>query len=171
MVGRWVFQETRGRVTGGQATALADQSKRRSQPGIPLIPCWDPGAHFDAEALFKSPEMPTMAPAKAIPGILKKPSKQPKGRSPEVSKSTARPKPSLKGKTLNAGNTEGLKKRRAPGTDSEEEDNVDGVRPMKKVRQGFAEQHQKAVTPFPDAIKEDANDVPEVEDTHRSTHK
>ncbi|KIK72499.1 hypothetical protein PAXRUDRAFT_21921 [Paxillus rubicundulus Ve08.2h10] len=65
--------ETQGRVTGGQATAPADQSNPRSQP----------------EALFKSSEMPTMALAKAIPGILKKPSKQPKGRSPEVSKSTA----------------------------------------------------------------------------------
>ncbi|KIK75020.1 hypothetical protein PAXRUDRAFT_19343 [Paxillus rubicundulus Ve08.2h10] len=131
--------ETQGRVTGGQATALADQFNRRSQP----------------EALFESPEMPTMAPAKAIPGILKKPLKQPDGRSSEASKSTAWPKPTLKGKTMKGGNAEGLKRRRAPGTDSEEEDNVDG----------------KAATPFPDAIKEDANDIPEVEDTRHSTHK
>ncbi|KIK83846.1 hypothetical protein PAXRUDRAFT_101451, partial [Paxillus rubicundulus Ve08.2h10] len=89
----------------------------------------------------------------------------------EVSKSTAQPKPTLKGKTMNAGNAEGSKRRRVPGTDSEEEDNVDGVRPMKKVRQGFAKQCQKAATPFPDAINEDANDVPEVEDTCHSTHK
>ncbi|KIK79022.1 hypothetical protein PAXRUDRAFT_16551 [Paxillus rubicundulus Ve08.2h10] len=125
--------ETQGRVTGGQATALADQSNPRSQP----------------EALFKSPEVPMMAPAKAIPGILKKPLKQPDGRSSEVSKSTAWPKPTLKGKTMNAGNAEGSKRRRAPGIDSEEEDNVDGLRPMKKVRQGFAKQRQKAATPFP----------------------
>ncbi|KIK78317.1 hypothetical protein PAXRUDRAFT_164293 [Paxillus rubicundulus Ve08.2h10] len=113
-----------------------------------------------------------MALAKAIPGILKKPLKQPNSRSSvEVSKSTARPKPTLKGKTMNTRNAEGSKRRRAPGTDSEEEDNVDGVRPMKKVRQGFSKQCQKAVTPFPNAINEDANDVPEVEDTRCSTHK
>ncbi|KIK72547.1 hypothetical protein PAXRUDRAFT_180468 [Paxillus rubicundulus Ve08.2h10] len=72
---------------------------------------------------------------------------------------------------MKGGNAEGSKRRRAPGTDSEEEDNVDGVRPMKKVRQGFAKQRQKAATPFPNAIKEDANDVPEVEDTCHSTRK
>ncbi|KIK72514.1 hypothetical protein PAXRUDRAFT_180517, partial [Paxillus rubicundulus Ve08.2h10] len=126
--------ETQGRVTGGQATAPADQSKRRSQPGH--LPCL-----LDPHLLAK------------------------------VSKSTAWPKPTLKGKTLNAGNAEGSKKRRAPSTDSEEEDNVDGVRPMKKVRQGFAKQRQKAATPFPDAIKENANDIPEVEDTRCSTRK
>ncbi|KAF8833434.1 hypothetical protein BDN67DRAFT_1017561 [Paxillus ammoniavirescens] len=136
-------------------TTAETRAKRRSQP----------------EALFESPEMPTMTPAKAIPGILKKPSKQPNSRSSEVSKSTAWPKPTLKGKTMTAGNAEGSKRRRAPGTDCEEEDNVDGVRPMKKVRQGFAKQHQRAATPFPNAINEDADDIPEVEDTRRSMRK
>ncbi|KIK91254.1 hypothetical protein PAXRUDRAFT_13876 [Paxillus rubicundulus Ve08.2h10] len=147
--------ETPGRVTGGQATVPANQFKRRSLP----------------EALFESPEIQMMALAKAIPGILKKPSKHPDSRSSEVSKSMACPKPMLKGKTVNAENAEGSKRRRAPGRDFEEEDNVDGVGPMKKVRQDFSKEHQKAATPFPDAINKDANDVPEVEDTPQSTHK
>ncbi|KAF8834286.1 hypothetical protein BDN67DRAFT_1016665 [Paxillus ammoniavirescens] len=49
-------------------TTAETRAKRRSQP----------------EALFESPEMPTMALAKAIPGILKKPSKQPDSRGFKV---------------------------------------------------------------------------------------
>ncbi|KIL00442.1 hypothetical protein PAXRUDRAFT_129932, partial [Paxillus rubicundulus Ve08.2h10] len=106
---------------------------------------------------------------KAIPGILKKPNMQPDGtdRSPGSPKARPGPKPTLKGKTAKPMNAEGSsrsKRRRAPGTELEE-DEVDAAWPMKKVLQDFAKKCWHAATPFPEA-----SEVPGIEDTRQSTH-
>jgi hypothetical protein len=80
-----------------------------------------------------------------------------------------RPKPTIKHKTMKPGNAEGSsssKRARAPSGDCEED--VDAVRPMKKVKKDLAKTRRHATTPFPDVINEDVDDI---EDTRRSTRK
>ena len=80
-----------------------------------------------------------------------------------------RPKPTIKRKTVKPGNAEGSsssKRARAPSGDCEED--VDAVRPMKKVKKDLAKTGRACRNSIPDVIHEDADDI---EDTRRSTRK
>ncbi|KIJ11844.1 hypothetical protein PAXINDRAFT_15297 [Paxillus involutus ATCC 200175] len=140
----------------------AKRTRRMLSPGEDELPATteSPGMAADGQA----PKQDSPVPTKAIHGILKKPMMQHEGRSPEVSKSMPCPKPTIKHKTMKPGNAEGSsssKRARAPSGDCEED--VDAVRPMKKVKKDLAKTRRHAATPFPD--------VNDIEDTRRSTRK
>ncbi|KIJ05170.1 hypothetical protein PAXINDRAFT_21550 [Paxillus involutus ATCC 200175] len=145
----------------------AKRTRRMLSPSEDELPATteSPGMAADGQACEQDSPVPT----KAIHGILKKPMMQREGRSPEVSKSMPHPKPTIKHKTMKPGNAEGSsssKRARAPSGDCEED--VDAMRPMKKVKKDLAKTGWHAATPFPDVIHEDADDI---EDTRRSTRK